>query len=273
MKKIITSVGMIVFAGALVAGGTGAFFSDTETSTGNVFTAGSIDLSLGSDTSSTNDANGVEVTNVLLANNSGRSLFNFTDLKPGDDGAVVFNLMVTSNPSYLCADTALMVGEENLIVDPEADAGDNTYGAGQGELQNYIQFATFADFDLDGLYDAGVEPVNVNQYAGGSIGFTNAQIDAAGNVPVADTTSPNTWLTIASLTPGTEYGAGMLYCFGNFTTSGTLNTTQVIGCDGGPIGAYNDAQTDSAVGSITFSAVQTRNNEEFTCQPPVVVAS
>ncbi|MES2966749.1 MAG: TasA family protein, partial [Patescibacteria group bacterium] len=44
MKKIITSVGMIVFIGALVAGGTGAFFSDTETSTANVFTAGAIDL-------------------------------------------------------------------------------------------------------------------------------------------------------------------------------------------------------------------------------------
>ena len=37
---------MIVFAGAMVVGGTGAFFSDTETSTNNIFTAGSIDLKI-----------------------------------------------------------------------------------------------------------------------------------------------------------------------------------------------------------------------------------
>ena len=35
---------MIVFVGAVVIGATGAFFSDTETSTGNTFTAGAIDL-------------------------------------------------------------------------------------------------------------------------------------------------------------------------------------------------------------------------------------
>ncbi len=44
MKRIISSGVMLVALLALVAGGTGAFFSDTETSTGNVFTAGSIDL-------------------------------------------------------------------------------------------------------------------------------------------------------------------------------------------------------------------------------------
>lgn len=35
---------MIVLLGAVIVGGTGAFFSDTETSSGNIFTAGSIDL-------------------------------------------------------------------------------------------------------------------------------------------------------------------------------------------------------------------------------------
>ncbi len=269
MKKIIMSLGMIVFAGALVAGGTGAFFSDTETSTANVFTAGSIDLSLGSDTSSANNANGPTVTNTLLSNNAGRSLFNFTDLKPGDLGTVVFNLKVSSNEAYACADTDLMTGAENIIVDPEADAGDLSDPA--GELQNYIQFATFADLDLDGTYDAGVEPVNVNQYLGYSNGFTNIEIAGAGSVPVADPTTPNTWLTIGALTPGQEYGAGMLYCFGNFTTTGSLNTTQVTGCNGGVIGTYNDAQTDSATGAITFSAVQTRNNAGFSCAAQNVI--
>lgn len=40
------SLGTLLFATAVVAGGTGAFFSDTETSPGNVFTAGAIDLQI-----------------------------------------------------------------------------------------------------------------------------------------------------------------------------------------------------------------------------------
>jgi predicted ribosomally synthesized peptide with SipW-like signal peptide len=46
MKKILTSLVMIAAVGALVAGATGAFFSDTETSTGNTYTAGTIDISV-----------------------------------------------------------------------------------------------------------------------------------------------------------------------------------------------------------------------------------
>ena len=44
MKKILLSLGTLVAVGAVVAGGTIAFYNDTETSTGNIFTAGSIDL-------------------------------------------------------------------------------------------------------------------------------------------------------------------------------------------------------------------------------------
>jgi len=44
MKRILISAGMIAVVGALAIGGTIAFYNDTETSTGNIFTAGSIDL-------------------------------------------------------------------------------------------------------------------------------------------------------------------------------------------------------------------------------------
>ena len=43
-KRILLSLGTLIVTGAVVVGGTGAFFSDTETSTGNVFTAGEVDL-------------------------------------------------------------------------------------------------------------------------------------------------------------------------------------------------------------------------------------
>ncbi len=44
MKKILFSIASIVAVAALVVTSTGALFNDTETSTGNIFTAGSIDL-------------------------------------------------------------------------------------------------------------------------------------------------------------------------------------------------------------------------------------
>ena len=44
MKKILLSLGMLVVVGAIVAGATIAFYNDTETSTGNIFVAGSVDI-------------------------------------------------------------------------------------------------------------------------------------------------------------------------------------------------------------------------------------
>jgi len=46
MKKIAISLGVIGVVAAIVIGATTAYFSDTETSTGNTFTAGTIDISI-----------------------------------------------------------------------------------------------------------------------------------------------------------------------------------------------------------------------------------
>lgn len=48
IKRVVLSLAMIVFVGGLVASGTGAFFSDTETSEENIFTAGAVDLKVDS---------------------------------------------------------------------------------------------------------------------------------------------------------------------------------------------------------------------------------
>jgi predicted ribosomally synthesized peptide with SipW-like signal peptide len=261
MKKIIKS-GLIVLAVAAIAGyGTYSFFSDEETSNNNTFTAGAIDLSLGGQFSSEGNVNGVQAVVALASDNAGRAMYNFTDLKPGDQGEGSFNLQVTSNEAYVCAKSTITATPEHEATEPEVAAGDSSSDT-TGELQNYLQFATFADLNNDNTYDSG-EPVNVGQYGGDGNGITAAEIAAAGWVPVADTTSPNTWLTIGTLPSGTPKNAGMLYCFGNFTTSGSGASTIVTGCDGS--GAQNIAQTDGVVGSIEFSAVQVRNNPNFTC--------
>lgn len=247
--RILASVAVIVFAGALTASATGAFFSDTETSTANTFTAGSVDLSLGSTFSSALNGSG---TFSLDPNNADRTLYTFTDLKPGDSGQGSFQLRVTSNESYLCARSTTGVMSENLINDAEADAGDLSPDV--GELQNHLQFAIFNDANGNGVFDSG-EPLNINQ-AGDGNGFTAADIAAAGWISAADTTFPNTWLTQTSLTPDTTYNAGFMYCFGNFGPTGTCTMSN---------GNDNEAQTDGLSGSIEFQAIQTRNNAGFQC--------
>src|SRR3989344_4407174 len=47
-KKILISLSVIGVVAAIAVGGTVAYFSDTETSTGNTFTAGAIDLTVDS---------------------------------------------------------------------------------------------------------------------------------------------------------------------------------------------------------------------------------
>lgn len=257
--KVLLSGAMIVAAAAVVIGATFAFFSDTETSADNTFTAGSIDLTLGGAFSS--EFNGSSPFDIDPQDEN-NTLYNFTDLKPGDMGEGSFDLEVTSNEAYVCALSTITSTPENVRIDPEAEAGDVTDG--EGELQNYLQLATFDDENENNLYDDG-EPVNVNQYLGGDgNGFTVAQVAAAGWVSVADPTTPNTWLTTGSLLSGDPQNAGLLYCFGDFTTSGADENTVVTGCDGTDAD-QNLAQTDQVVGSIEFYAVQTRNNDEFTC--------
>ena len=55
MKKILLSLGSIFFVAALLAGGTGAFLADEETSTGNTFASGVIDLTIDNESYYTND--------------------------------------------------------------------------------------------------------------------------------------------------------------------------------------------------------------------------
>jgi len=72
MKKIL-GLGMVaLLVMALVGGGTWAYFSDTETSSSNVFTAGTLDLNL----TSTNGTSGV--------NDSITGTFTTSDWRPGD---------------------------------------------------------------------------------------------------------------------------------------------------------------------------------------------
>jgi predicted ribosomally synthesized peptide with SipW-like signal peptide len=104
LKRLVLSVGMLAFAGAVVVGGTGAFFSDTESSTGNVFAAGDVTLTLSGLTHTylAAEPSSNLPNNYFKVNQNGKS-FTFGDLKPLDWGEIEGDLVNEGNPAFICA--------------------------------------------------------------------------------------------------------------------------------------------------------------------------
>ena len=88
MKKNLIRLTTIGAVAALAIVATGAFFSDTETSTGNTFVAGAIDLKVDNTSYVTSTVSGELVkspnTSWQLDDLDGHLFFDFHDLKPGD---------------------------------------------------------------------------------------------------------------------------------------------------------------------------------------------
>ena len=168
MKRILLSVGAIVFAAAVVVGATGAFFSDTETSTGNTFTAGSIDLKLDSqshyaglvcNSSGTWQLEDSTTTRPDLINKdcdgtwtetdlgAAHTFFNFTDLKPGDEGENTISIHVYDNDAWLRYRSDKTQNLENDCNEAESESGDTTCGTGddQGELGENLDWHVWLD--------------------------------------------------------------------------------------------------------------------------------
>lgn len=166
MKKILLSSVVVVAAAAVVVGATTAFFSDTETSTGNTFTAGSIDLKVDSDCHYWNlvdedydgdlptweDENGnlwidvgcgeVGQNGVGIGQWSETDLedgvhkfFSFSDLKPGDRGEDTISLHVYNNDAWGRILMSFSEDNDNSCTEPEEESDDQICGENEdGEL-------------------------------------------------------------------------------------------------------------------------------------------
>jgi len=100
-KKILISLGIIAVVSALAIGGTVAYFSDTETSTGNTFAAGSIDLKI--DNHSWYNGKYQSQLSWEPKDLEDELFFNFSDLKPGDWGEDTISIKVENNDNrFLC---------------------------------------------------------------------------------------------------------------------------------------------------------------------------
>jgi len=177
--KILVSL-LVIGLTAIAIGGTmtGAFFSDSETSTQNTFAAGSIDLKVDSECSwnglnctRANDlntywggipANGRCDCNWTLKDlNTTDRFFNFSDIKPGDFGENTISLHVNSNNAWVCASVSNLTNAENNCTEPESqeDTTCDNPGLGQGELQNNLTLAIWRDTNCNNVLEAGTPAV------------------------------------------------------------------------------------------------------------------
>ncbi|OGF65263.1 hypothetical protein A2Z53_03235 [Candidatus Giovannonibacteria bacterium RIFCSPHIGHO2_02_42_15] len=276
MKKIITSLSVIVAVSAIAIGATNAFLSDTETSSGNTFAAGAIDLKIDNESY----YNGVlnELTSWTLADlPNGKLFFNFTDLKPDDEGEDTISLHVNDNDAYLCMDMTLTSNDDESSNEPELEAGDDLEDANltwDGELAQNLQMFWWAD-DGDNVYEVGE-----NSITNGVQTITNMfGPDHSFSIPLADSEN-NIW-TPNDPTPDPVPGDTTVYiakawCFGtlglaplaqdNAGTDGPLLPNRVgtgVACDGTVLG--NITQTDGVTLDLAFRAVQSRHIPDYVC--------
>ncbi|MDP2705064.1 MAG: SipW-dependent-type signal peptide-containing protein [bacterium] len=269
MKKILLSLGMISVVAVLAIGATGAFFSDTETSTGNTFTAGAVDLTVDSQqhyngmvcTLGTNQiytwqpeintlppyypAQDSPCDGTWTATNLGaqHQFFDFADVKPGDSGENTLSLHV-DNDAWLRLVISLVTDLDNSCTEPEEGTNSESCTvsvpegttAGAGELRENLLFSVWLDegqtvgFQNNG--DLG-EGDNIRNYAEPII-ISSGTIDENGEI----------W---------NLSDAGGLYLIGGQTAYFGIdwNLPNTVG---------NDTQTDSMSATVEFQVEQHRNN-------------
>ena len=135
-KTILTSILIIGILALGIGVGVYALFSDTETSNGNLFTAGTLDLTV-------NGANGAN-----------EQIFNVANMKPGNQPKSQWYLAnIGSLSGTLSISSITVTNDENGITEPEDEAGDVT--AGVGELGMVVSISLYIDADDSGWYSTG----------------------------------------------------------------------------------------------------------------------
>ncbi len=141
---------MIVAVATIAAGATKAYFSDTETSNDNTFTAGTLDLTVDGN-------NGVNTIKFTIANmKPGDTIGASTEgffTNPGNvqctGGAGYTKFWTMRNignvDGYLDLESIVKTETENTVLEPETEAGDVT--SSTGELLGRLQTVVWVDAD------------------------------------------------------------------------------------------------------------------------------
>lgn len=296
------SLAIIVAVGAVVVGATGAFFSDTETSTGNTFTAGAIDLKVdsqqhyngnncvdnkwvgdalwpvvGSDCGGTwgqEDLNqdqspdGLDVTN--------QRFFNLDDMKPGDFGENTISLHVDNNDAWACAKITITSDEDNSCTEPENEAMDGEDGgcvendsndtpAFNGEMRDNLSLAWWPD-NGDNIMQTGDEFNNKFFISGAKLSDMLANSNDGKTLLLTLADSATNFFTGVHNGNDTPMAGGETKYVGFAWCFGDMEIANdaTITCNGEPID--NSTQTDSLTADLEFYVEQARHNGNFLCE-------
>jgi predicted ribosomally synthesized peptide with SipW-like signal peptide len=233
-KQILLSILVISTAVALISGATLAYVNDVETSTGNTFTAGEIDLKIDYDCYYNKLVDGTtSCPSWTPVDLTIEKFFDFNDVKPGDYGEGTISLNV-DNDAWVCARVYNLESKENNCNEPEQNAETNCASNDVGELQDNLYFTIWLDngaglgHKCNNILDDDEKPVVVNN----------------------EKAKPIVW-AIADPTTGKPLPAGK-NCIGV-----KWNV---------PSGVGNIIQSDSLKGDIKFWTEQSRNNPDFRCK-------
>ena len=287
MKKIIISMSIIGAVAAVAVGATTAFFSDTETSTGNTFTAGSIDLKVDSNCHYYNivdfdgdepiyrdlgcgqvGTNGVGVGqwDETDLQDGIHKFFSFADIKPGDKGEDTISLHVYDNDAWGKIVMGLTNDLDNSCTEPEGEAEPLCEDDNDGELLEAMLpgFSMWLDQgSIPGFQNGGTgthdpeEGDNVWQRDNEPIISVRGETMLSSVLAAAYTTAH---ATDACVSPDGHDDYGRCHVL---ASDGRMvgSTTYYFGLAWNlPWNTGNEVQTDSVGGDITFKVVQHRNN-------------
>lgn len=259
------------FVAAAAIGLSSAFFSDTETSTGNILQAGELDLKIDNESY----YNGVLNVGTTwgLADLPGHLFFDFHDLKPDDYGEDTISLHA-ENDYWACMTITMTNNDDGTCTEPELldDTTCTNPGAGTGELAQNLNFAFWID-DGDNVLEDDEDEKIFKQ--GDAFGVLDDAV-----ITLADSIT-NLFEASGPLLGTKTYYIGKAWCFGTLTPApdaqdgvGDVKSPVTIPgggflCDGESLN--NATQTDIVKGDIEFTADQARNNPDFFCQPNACV--
>lgn len=239
-KKLLLSLSVLGICAVIAIGATVAYFSNTETSKGNTFTAGTIDLKVGD----TNIIANGPVNGTLAWEPKDLTeidkFFNLTDLKPGDNGKDTIKIKVGSNPAWVCAQILNIVSTEETLTDPENKIQDTM---DKGELDEELYITFYKDLNCNGEKDGDDSTI-----------VSWKLFKDVGKFALADS------LNGIAFQPDVENCISKMWCFGSVNTE-----TEV--CDGSAV--TNKSQSDKLTADIVFEAIQSRHNDKFVCVEPI----
>jgi predicted ribosomally synthesized peptide with SipW-like signal peptide len=153
MRKILGLTVAALLVMGLVGGGTWAYFSDTESSTGNTLSAGTLDLNI----------NGA---------NSAVTMFTVSNLYPGDSDSAYATL---SNAGNLAGELDITLSSiTNTESTGSTEYEQDSVNGSSGELGAYLEIAIYIDVNENDSYDDGSDiglDSDGNIYTSGSLDY------------------------------------------------------------------------------------------------------